>query len=238
MQKSINSIKAILFDLDNTLFDHDRAELESLKKIYRSYRKLFNGISFDTFYERFQINNDMFWKKLVAGETNRWQSRHGRFALTLQDCNLDNSQAAEMFSVYLSIYIHNHYYIDGAENLLRTLKKKKYTLGIITNGFTTVQENKIDGLGIRRYFDTIVMSEKVGVMKPHPKIFDTALTKIECEARDCLFVGDSYESDVVGALRSGLNAVWFNPKHNPPPVENNDNYISIEHLKEIILYIV
>ncbi len=237
MNNSNTLIKAILFDLDNTLFDHDRAELESLKKIYRSYRNLFNGISFDTFYEKFQINNDMFWKKLITGETNRWQSRQGRFALTLKDCGLKQSPAAEMFSVYLSIYIHNHYYVDGAENLLKTLNRKKYTLGIITNGFTTVQENKIDGLGIRRYFDTIVMSEKVGVMKPHPKIFNTALAKIRCEAQDCLFVGDSFDSDVVGALKSGLKAVWFNPKQKPPPVEDNDTYICIEHLNEIVPYL-
>ncbi len=234
MQPITTTISAVLFDLDNTLFDHDKAEVEALKEVHSLYHQIFSGVSFETFHSKFRVNNDKLWELLVAGEITRWESREERFSRTLSDCGRDTTLAGEMFSAYLSIYIYYHFMIDGTETLIQTLHKNNYRLGIITNGFTTVQENKMDQLGIRDYFTTIVMSEHVGVMKPNPKIFDVALQSIGCEAHECLFVGDSFSSDVKGAVNAGMQAVWFNPSGKPPSNGNDIHYHSITHLKDIL----
>ena len=200
----VPNIKAVLFDLDNTLFDHTRAQAESLAEIYKHYSSVFNSTSFDAFYKTYLHNNDIFWKKLSDGEISRWDFRHLRFAQTLKDLHTDDAPAVEMTLTYFSIYINRNYHVDGALSVVKSLRRKNYRLGIISNGFIDVQENKIEQLRIRKYFDTVIMSEHVGVMKPHPDIYRAALYAIDCDADECVFVGDTYAVDVIGAADAGL----------------------------------
>jgi len=230
----VPNIKAVLFDLDNTLFDHSRAQAESLAEIYKNYSSVFNNTSFDAFYKTYLHNNDIFWKKLSDGEISRWECRYLRFAQTLKDLHIDDAPAVEMTLTYFSIYIHRNYPVDGALSVVKSLRRNNYRLGIISNGFIDVQENKIEQLRIRKYFDAVIMSEHVGVMKPHPDIYHAALDALGCDADECVFVGDTYAVDVIGAADAGLSAVWFNPANAEPPVEDDRHFRSISHLENLL----
>ena len=234
MTDTLSNIKAVLFDLDNTLFDHKRGQAESLAEIYEHYPAVFNSTAFDLFYKTFLHNNDIFWKKLKDREVTRWECRYLRFKQTLRDLHIDDAPAEEMTLVYFSIYIHRNYPVDGASTILKSLRRKNYRLGIITNGFTDVQENKIEQLGIRKYFDSIIISERAGVMKPHPHIFHTAVEDIGCDAHECVFIGDSYTDDVTGAVGAGLPAVWFNTENAEPPVDDDRHFASISRLENLL----
>ena len=86
-----------------------------------------------------------------------------------------------------------------------------YQLHIITNGFQEVQFVKLENCGLRAFFDVIVCSEFIGKNKPDPAIFKYALNQANAKAEASVMIGDDYHVDVAGALRAGMQAIWFDP---------------------------
>lgn len=97
----------------------------------------------------------------------------------------------------------------GLETVLETLYIQQIPMGIITNGQTAVQNATIDALGIRHYFDIILISEEVAIRKPDRRIFDMALERLSMECDLTWFVGDNPTSDMIGARDAGLVPVWL-----------------------------
>ena len=79
-----------------------------------------------------------------------------------------------------------------------------------SNGFHEVQYKKLDACGMRDYFDTIILSENAGVNKPSPLYFDYALKISGASRETTLMIGDNLQSDIIGALNAGLDAMLFN----------------------------
>ena len=96
---------------------------------------------------------------------------------------------------------------DGMKEVLEYLSKK-YKLGLITNGSTDVQNAKIDALGIRHYFEIILVSEAAGISKPEKEIFLMACRELGIEPENAVYIGDHYENDYLGASQAGLHAIW------------------------------
>lgn len=109
--------------------------------------------------------------------------------------------------------------LHGAIETLEALRAREITLGMITNGPVAIQSRKIDSMGIRAYFDTIVISEAAGWHKPDPRIFRLALDQLGVPAHGTAFVGDNPIADVVGAKQSGLFSVWIRDDLWPDPVD-------------------
>ena len=89
--------------------------------------------------------------------------------------------------------------------------KPKYHLHLITNGFQEVQHTKLSGSGLEPYFETLTVSEEVGVKKPNPEIFIYALNKAHATAEESLVIGDEMAVDIDGARAAGIDQVFFNP---------------------------
>ena len=95
--------------------------------------------------------------------------------------------------------------------------KNEYKLGLLSNfddAQTARRVLKEKKLGL--FFSTIIISDEVGIRKPAPDIFSIALNSLEIEARETLFVGDSWEEDIVGAAKFGMDSVWINPHRTSP----------------------
>jgi len=85
-------------------------------------------------------------------------------------------------------------------------------MALITNGLKSVQEPRLASSGLDRFFSPIVISEDVGVAKPHPVIFERVLDHHPGVKRDqVLMIGDSLSSDIAGAHAAGLDSCWYNP---------------------------
>jgi HAD superfamily hydrolase (TIGR01549 family) len=106
---------------------------------------------------------------------------------------------------------------DGARELLSDLHAAGYGLGLLTNGLSDGQWEKIRSLHIEHDFDAVVVAGDVGVYKPDPRAFAVLLDRLGAHASKALFVGDSYEMDVLGAHAAGLAAAWVRPEGMPLP---------------------
>ena len=108
--------------------------------------------------------------------------------------------------------------------------KKKYQLHIITNGFKEVQIVKLKKSGIYNYFQNIIISEEIGVLKPNKKIFLHAIDLCKSTPQECLMVGDDLISDILGAKQVDVDQVFYN--YNNIKVTSKPNYV-ISDLKEL-----
>ena len=98
--------------------------------------------------------------------------------------------------------------MDQASEVIAYMKRK-YRIGLITNGQTRIQYGKIDRLGIRDEFEFIIVSEEAGVKKPDPGIFDMALRRLGLPPAACLYIGDHPVNDIEGAARAGMGTIWL-----------------------------
>jgi putative hydrolase of the HAD superfamily len=114
--------------------------------------------------------------------------------------------------------------------MLNELKNQDYLLGIITNGRSPFQARAIDGLGIRDYFDVILISEVEQVRKPQVEIFQRAMNLLGVSASDSVFVGDHPEADIVGAKGAMMKTIW---KRNLSWTEAKEADATIDELSEI-----
>jgi putative hydrolase of the HAD superfamily len=107
----------------------------------------------------------------------------------------------------------------------------KYELHIITNGFAEIQEIKLNNSGLSPFFNKIITSENAGTKKPHPAIFNYSLKLANASTNESLMVGDNQLVDVEGAMKMGIDAVFFNP-------ENEETFVNptyeINGLKQLL----
>ncbi len=121
------------------------------------------------------------------------------------------------------------------EKVLRSLKKKKFTLGMVSNWDSRLLK-LCKGLGIDKYFDFKVISALFGAAKPNPKIFAEALRHANVRAEEALHVGDSLEDDVRGAHLAGIRAIWLDrsDRHKTLSQDHRDFVTVIKNLRELI----
>ena len=122
------------------------------------------------------------------------------------------------------------------EDALPTLAALRpgYRLGLITNGPSTIQRRKIERFELGNYLDVLVVSEEVGFAKPHPAIFALALEQLGVRPAEALFVGDSPEYDLRGALAAGMDYVWMNPRREQLPAGLQPPQATIERLAQLL----
>lgn len=96
------------------------------------------------------------------------------------------------------------------DNILIYLKSKGYRLGVISNGITIKQWEKLIRLNLHGFFDEIITSEEVGFEKPKKEIFEEALDKMNCKAENSIMVGNKFPVDVMGAINSGMSSILVN----------------------------
>ena len=96
---------------------------------------------------------------------------------------------------------------DGVEEVLKSLKEMGLKIGLISNAPGIFPINVLRRYGLDKYMDYMVTSYQVGVIKPHPKIFKTALEKLNVQPNEAIFVGDTPPIDIKGAKQVGMKTV-------------------------------
>ncbi|MGB0403273.1 MAG: YjjG family noncanonical pyrimidine nucleotidase [Salibacteraceae bacterium] len=206
------NITHVFFDLDHTLWDFETNSREALDEIFQIFelgqKRVRSAIDFIHVYER--INENM-WAGYRDGSISKNTLRKDRFPRALAAFNInDDKLAQEINDYYLSHSPLKSNLFDHAHTTLDYLKSK-YKMYIITNGFEEVQNVKMKGSDLDRYFEKVITSEMVGVRKPDPKIFDFALSEANAKSEFSVMIGDDLIADVLGGQKAGMKGVFFNP---------------------------
>lgn len=185
----------------------------------------------EEFYTKWRKAIPKFHKMFTDGELTFEEQREKRVREAFGDQHLSDSIVRE---VILKTFDKD--FVDGWQPFSDTIEILEYLKdirkGIITNGSIKQQNEKIDKLGIRDYFDCILISEEVGISKPDVRLFQRACEELNCQPNECFFVGDSWESDVIGSHNSGMNPIWFNRYDKEIP-KQFENLVVIHGLSEI-----
>lgn len=116
--------------------------------------------------------------------------------------------------------------------------KEQYRIGLVSNfDDTDTVYQVLKKEGVDRCFDTVIISSEIGIRKPRPEIFLAACEKIGIAPAACLFIGDSFENDVVGAKQLGMDVAWINPLGLPPPVEGPRPDYVLTNVNDLFRYL-
>jgi len=191
----------ILFDADETLFTFDA--FGGLQRMFLDYSVTFTAEDF----QDYQAINKPLWVDYQNGAISALQLQHQRFEGWSERLSVP---AGDLNAAFLNAMAEICVPLPGAVSLLNALKDK-VKIGIITNGFTALQQIRLERTGLRDYFDLLVISEQVGVAKPDRKIFDYTFEQMGQPPRErVLMVGDTAESDILGGMNAGIATCWLN----------------------------
>ena len=225
-------IKAVIFDIDNTLYSYDNAHEQAFPKL-AAYAEEELGIPEEEFREAYSREYAAVRKQL--GETAATHNRLIRIQRVLETRGLPlTPHVLRMTDVYWYSLMDAMEPSPHAVETIRALKASGLRLGIGTDMTARVQFQKLERLGMLENFDFIVSSEEAGMDKPAPGLFALCAKKAGCRPEECLFIGDSLKRDVRGALDAGMSAAWYCPAEKASSGETEDgNAWVIRDLSEI-----
>jgi len=146
---------------------------------------------------------------------------------------LDTFNIRKNVHLYLSLsfyreIIRRQIYIDNRlVDLLIRLKEKEYKLGIVSDGTIDEQIYTLSKMEIIRFFDTIILSEDIGVNKPDPRIFEAAIKDLAIEPENIFIIGDDFKNDIVGGKKCGLKTIWITKTASKEVPDDYAGYIDI-----------
>ncbi len=226
---AVKSYRHLFFDLDRTLWDFDGNSREVLAELFTEFELGSFGIGQEAFIAVYEEVNAALWGQHEAGAIPKEVLRALRFHRALEQLGISESALARrMEEAYMDRCPRRSGLLPGAMGLLEDLKTR-YSLHIITNGFTEVQALKLDVAGIRHYFHVVLTSEMAGVAKPDKGIFRHALRSAGARASESLMIGDNARADIAGARKAGIDQVHFSPEGNP----DSEATFRVAHLHEL-----
>lgn len=210
-------MKTVLFDLDDTLFDHRHSSRVALAALRQTNLSLQNKPLLEI-EDGYHTLLEKLHKKVLLGEMTGKEALHERFLrlFHLHGEKLSKSRVEEIAITYRETYKVARRPVRGSLQLLERLKKEA-RIGVVSNNLLEEQLLKLQFLRMDRFIDELIVSEEAGVAKPDPKIFEIALRRLGGDADRAVMVGDSYEADIRGAQAAGIKTVWLNRRGLPPP---------------------
>ena len=184
------SIRALLFDLDNTLIDRDAAMAEWLATLVPAEHVA----------------------PLVTLDHGSYSPRPAFYSALGAAAGLPAGEARERFAQEMPTLVRLR--PDAAELLARTT----LPIIIVTNGLSQMQRTKVVAAGLEGRVQGVIVSEEVGSEKPSPGIFRAALRLVGCTAQEAIMIGDHPINDIAGARSAGIEAVFVRSRWFEPPV--------------------
>ncbi len=222
----MKKLKHIFFDLDHTLWDFDKNSAETLHFLFYKYNfHLYTNASIENFIEEFHKANRILWKAYDNNQINKHEMRTKRIEMTFDAVSLPHNMLPSSFNdEYLSICPTKGNLLPHALEVLNYLHAK-YDLHILTNGFEDIQHIKMSTSGLNPFFKNVFTAEKIGLKKPDKAYFNYIIDTINTSKNECVMIGDTYETDILGAHHAEIKAIFFNPE--------NDKINAIESIIEI-----
>ena len=187
-------IRAIVFDLDDTLYDCLHENDKAVDDTVRYVANELLHIDEVTVMKAFEEGRDMVKDQLSAWDMAAQHNRVLYFQKMLEILGVSPFK--------ISIF-------PGALEFIDDMKARGIKIGICTDMTAHIQFRKIERLGLTGRLDAMITSEEAGIEKPNRRMFDMIATKLGVKNDEVIYVGDSYKKDVMGAKNAGMTPVWY-----------------------------
>ncbi len=199
-------ITGLLLDLDNTLYDYNKAHQPALREVVQFLSQK-TGVVKEDIEKEYGVARGMIHQQLKGKA-----SSHNRllyFQKLLENINKPiMPYALEAYDLYWDVFIEHIVLFDEVMSFLEKNQDKR--ICILTDLTADIQHKKLHKLGLSSYIHALVTSEEVGVEKPDRGMFECGLKKLGCMKEEVCMIGDNYEKDVMGAVELGMKAIWVN----------------------------
>lgn len=218
-------IKAVLIDIDDTIFDFEKCSKNAFKKTLKKLDLSYKEKDFSYFNKV----NDILWTKQKLGNINIEEVFIERSSMMSEYFELDIKK--EIFNDLFVEFLYDEVeMVDGVEDLLSYLWDK-YQIYAASNGVYEMQVNRIKKSNLDIYFKDIFVSDKIGFEKPDKRFFQKIMDITKYSNKDLIMIGDSIKSDIIGAKNSKIKSIYFN-KENKKISDENFTY-QVKNLSEI-----
>ena len=202
-------IKAVIFDLDNTLYNFDAANEFGIRAL-AAYTEPVFGWDYPRMKDLYEESREKLTERM--GDVGSAHNRLLRFQNLLEEKKLPlHPHALEMAKAYWRGVLDNMAPSPGAREIMEELRRMGVRIGLGTDMTAYMQYEKLIRLGLMEYMDFIVSSEEAGTDKPGNAFFMLCARKAGCLPGECLFIGDNIVRDYGGAAAAGMQARWFIP---------------------------
>ena len=202
-------IKAVIFDLDNTLYNFDAANEFGIRAL-AAYTEPVFGWDYPKMKDLYEESREKLTERM--GDVGSAHNRLLRFQNLLEEKKLPlHPHALEMAKAYWRGVLDNMALSPGAREIMEELRRMGVRIGLGTDMTAYMQYEKLIRLGLMEYMDFIVSSEEAGTDKPGNAFFMLCARKAGCLPGECLFIGDNIVRDYGGAAAAGMQARWFIP---------------------------
>lgn len=190
-------ISAILFDLDETILDR-RASLND-----------FLSWQFDKHYFKHQSLKSRWTDRFIELDDygSRWKNEV--YDLLEQEFGLLEAEKEVLLEEYICEFRKFSTSNLHVDSVIRRIVDCELKIGLITNGKYPFQYNNFQTLSVSKLFNLVVVSEKIGIKKPDPRIFEFACEQLNISANTAIFVGDNPYTDIDGANAIGMLSVFL-----------------------------
>ena len=229
--------KDLFIDFDDTLYDTHGNAVIALSETFDYFHLDRYFEDPQVFYDAYWTANIDLWTQYAKGEITRDYLIVERFRRPLsvgKGIEVTKELCLEINDKFLDFCASKPGVIDGAHELMDYLKRKGYRMHMCSNGFHEVQYKKLDACSLHDYFNTIILSEDAGVNKPSKDYFDYALKVSGANRETTLMIGDNLQSDILGALNAGLDAMLFNRWQVPSEELPQDLTFVVDNLCDIM----
>ena len=207
-------VKAIFFDLDGTLCDPGSSWDEGIAAALQLFESRHPERASEL-KASWEQTGKVLRSELIAGRLLMREFIEQRYPRALSEVGIvDEALGSELNDCLSETRKHALRPMPGAHETLRQLRKD-FHLGIITNGsdagYADSQMATIQQIGVQDMVDAIWISDRVGSRKPDPGIFSAALEGADVSSGEAVYVGDSYEADIIGANGVGMLSILIDP---------------------------
>lgn len=200
-------MKAVIFDLDDTLFDHTSSVAAAL----RAWIPVVAGIELtDELLAAWFVVERRNFDAWLAGRLTHQGQRRGRLQEFLpvlgQPVPSTDEELDEMFTGFLECYRQSWAAFPDARPALEVAQGNGWRIGVLTNGSTLQQNAKLTAIGLAELVDVVSTSEALGFSKPAREAYQLTCEALGPDPADTLMIGDNLDLDVLGARAAGLSA--------------------------------
>lgn len=232
-------LKAVFFDVDDTLYDH----LAPFRTAVQQVAGTSDVFPYEEAYHKMRYYSDKLSHELggagameSSGGAEHMRRERFKLALAEQGIQLTDERAARMQAAYLGCQYHIALF-PGAREFMAALRARGCLLGLITNGAPDHQSNKVAALKLDELIPTAhrFISGAAGWDKPDRRLFQHVNQATGTKPEECLFIGDSWRNDVIGALEAGWQVIWFNHRGVEPESAHQPHHIAFSYEELITL---